>query len=320
MAVQELVGLPEVEAAAARLAGRVHRTPLLSVRSLGRDLGCELSVKAELLQRTGSFKPRGALNRLLQLTDEQRSRGVISLSAGNHAAALAFAAHEVGTTALIVMPTRASAMKVAATRAYGGEVLLTDGDLLAVTHAEQEARGLTLVHPFDDPDVIAGAGTVGLELAAQADRLDVVVVPVGGGGLISGVAATLAALRPDVRVIGVEPEGADGMFRSLAAGEPVSLVPQTIADGLAAPFAGLLTLRHVQAHVAQLRLVTEAAIRAATRLLYARTKLAVEPSAAVGLAAMMDRPADFAGLRVALVLSGGNIAPELLAEIFTDQP
>ena len=314
MVSEPLVDLEEIRAAARRIAGRVHRTPLMTARSLSAEAGCPLVLKAELFQRTGSFKARGALNCLLQLGADELERGVISLSAGNHAAALAFAAREVGTTALIVMPATASAAKVDATRAYGGTVLQTAEDLLAVTRREQESRGLTLVHPFDDRRVIAGAGTVGLELAEDAPDLDVVVVPVGGGGLVSGVAAAL----PGVQVVGVEPSGANGMSLSLAAGEAVSLVPRTVADGLAAPFAGVLTLRHVQAHVDRVLEVSDEAIRHATRLLYSRSKLAAEPSGAAGLAAVLSHPEAFRGRRVGLVVTGGNIAPALAAEILLD--
>ncbi len=310
-----LIGRADIEAARERLVGRVHVTPVFTAASLAAGLGCTLVLKAELFQRTGSFKARGALNRVLQLTDAERERGVISLSAGNHAAALAFAAREVGTSALIVMPATASTMKVAATQAYGGQVLQTADDLLEVTHREQAARGMTLVHPFDDREVIAGGATVGAELHEQAGDLDVVVVPVGGGGLISGVASAFALLRPGTAVIGVEPEGANGMGLSLRAGTPVSLIPVTVADGLAAPFAGALTLAHVQSRVERILEVPDQRIEQAMRLLYSRAKLAVEPSAAAGIAAVLHHPEVFRDRRVGVVVSGGNVAPELAARI-----
>jgi len=319
-AAVELVALADVEEAARSLEGRVHHTPVLTSRTLSEQLGCTLAVKAELFQRTGSFKVRGALNKVLRLTEEERRRGVVSLSAGNHAAALAYAASQVGTSALIVMPSSASRAKVAATQAYGGQVLLTDGNLLETCEQERQRGGLTLVHPFDDPAVIAGAGTVGLELLSQAPGAQVVVVPVGGGGLLSGVATAVKALRPDVRVIGVEPHGANAMCRSLAAGVPVSLVPSTVADGLAAPFAGRLTLAHVQARADTVLEVEDEAIRAAFALLMSRTKLAVEPSAAAGLAAVLSQPELFAGAEVVIVASGGNVDAEVAAALLSGPP
>jgi threonine dehydratase len=299
-----LVAVEDVERAAGRIEGRVHLTPVLSARSLSAELGCELFLKAELFQRTGSFKARGALNAVLQSAPEDRERGFVSLSAGNHAAALAFAAREVGATARIVMPATASRSKITATEAYGGTVLLTDGDLLERTHAERDEHGLTLVHPFDDPHVIAGQGTVGREIRSQVPGADVVVVPLGGGGLISGLAVGLDGAA---EVIGVEPVGADAMTRSLASGTPEKVVPQTIADGLAAPYAGVLTLEHVQRLVADVVTVQDDEIAAAMRELYSRAKLAVEPSAAAGLAAVRRDPERFRGRRVVLVVTGGNV-------------
>jgi threonine dehydratase len=310
----------DVEAAARRLQGRVHRTPVMTARSLADQLGCELLLKAELFQRTGSFKPRGALNKVLQLDDDARRRGVVSLSAGNHAAALAYAAREVGTTALVVMPASASQVKVAATEAYGGRVLLTEGNLLDVCLEEQAAGDLTLVHPFDDRAVIAGAGTVGLEILEQVDHVHTVVVPVGGGGLISGVAAVLKATRPAVTVIGVEPRGANAMTLSLRSGHPETITPATVADGLAAPFAGTHTLAHVQAFVDEVLEVDDDDIGRAFRLLTSRAKLAVEPSAAAGLAAVMRWPDRFADRRVVAVVTGGNVDPQVAARLLTDVP
>jgi threonine dehydratase len=303
-----LVELRDVRKARERIGDRVHRTPTFSSASLGEIAGVRLHLKAELFQKTGSFKPRGVFNKLLALSHEERSRGVVSLSAGNHAAALAYGATSVGTRATIVMPTNAVASKVDATRAYGGEVLLTERDLLEACLEIQAARNLVLVHPFDDPLVIAGQGTVGLEILEDVPDVDAVVVPVGGGGLISGVAVAVKEQRPGVRIIGVEPEMADAMTRSLAQGSPVHLDhPQTVADGLAAPFAGEHTLRHVQRLVDDMVTVSDEDILGALRLVWARSKLAAEPSGAAGIAALITgRLALPAESTVVAVISGGN--------------
>src|SRR5688572_4663708 len=206
---------------------------------LGAQSGARVTLKLELFQRTGSFKPRGVLNTLATLTPEERARGVISISAGNHAQAVAWGATAIGVRSTIVMPATAVRSKVEATRGYGGEVIQTEGDLLATAMEIQRARSLALVHPFDDPRIIAGAGTVGLEILEDVPDADTIVIACGGGGLLSGVAVAARALRPSARVIGVEPSGANAMARSLAAGEPVRLASiSTVADGLAAPFAG----------------------------------------------------------------------------------
>ena len=234
--------LADVRAAAATIEGHVHRTPVLSSATLtapGRGAG---GLKAELLQRTGSFKLRGAFNRLSALTAQERERGVIGVSAGNHAQALALAARELGTSALVLMPPDASAAKVAATRGYGGQVDLDSADAAAMfsrLHELADAGGRVIVHPFDDPVVQAGQGTVGLELVEQVPELDLVLVPVGGGGLVSGVAAAVKALRPQARVIGVEPELAPSVRSALDAGQPVPVtLGATIADALKTPATG----------------------------------------------------------------------------------
>jgi threonine dehydratase len=303
-----LLDLADVEAARERIAGRVHRTPLFSATSLGALFGVELSVKAELFQKTGSFKPRGVFNKLLQLPRSDLARGLVSISAGNHAAALAYGARAVGAEATIVMPSGALRSKIEATRSYGGEVVLTDGDLMEECLRIQETRGSTLVHPFDDPDVIAGQGTVGLEILEDAPDVEAIVVPVGGGGLISGIAASVKLQRPEVQVIGVEPATADAMSRSLAEGRPVSIGhPVTVADGLAAPFAGEHTLRHVRRFVDRMVRVNDEAIVAALELVFQRTKLAAEPSGAAGIAALAGHLDLGAGTRVVCVISGGNL-------------
>ena len=281
------------------------RTPLLSSRTLGARLKCEL------FQRTGSFKSRGALNRISHLSDEERGRGVIAISAGNHAQAVAFAAAEAGIDALVVMWRGASDQKISATRGYGADVDLEatgPGEAFDRLHALIEESGRTLVHPFDDPLVIAGAGTVGLEIEEDAPDADAVVVGVGGGGLISGIQTALAGR---MRVIAVEPELSTALHSGLEAGEPVSVEPRSIADGLNAPFAGRLPVRICRD--LERVLVTEDEIESAFRLLYERTKLAVEPAGAVATAAWLAGKID--AEKPVLLASGGNVAAQTAAAI-----
>ncbi|MDQ1695526.1 MAG: threo-3-hydroxy-L-aspartate ammonia-lyase [Frankiaceae bacterium] len=304
----ELVNLTDVEQAHRLVGERVHRTPTLSVTSIGDELGLQLWLKAELFQRTGSFKLRGVLNALLTLPADELRHGVVSMSAGNHAAALALGATAAGTTATVVMPAHASEVKVAATRRYGGTVVLTDRPLVEVMGEIAESESRLVIHPFDDPRIIAGAGGVGLEFVEDAPPLDLLVVPVGGGGLISGIAAVFKERSPATRVVGVEPHGADGMTRALAAGAPVTIVPSTLADGLAAPFAGDTTFPHVRELVDEVVTIDDGAIGPALRMLYERAKLAAEPSAAAPLAALLcGAVAAEPGSRVGLVVSGGNV-------------
>lgn len=278
---------------------------MLSSRTLGARLKCEL------FQRTGSFKARGALNKLSSLTAEEKKRGVIAISAGNHAQATAFAAAAEGVDALVVMWQGASELKIAATRGYGAEV-----DLEAGNPAEAFARldvllaetGRTLVHPFNDPVVIAGAGTVGLEVEEDAPDADVVIVPVGGGGLVSGIQV---AIGGRVRVVAVEPETSQALRVGIAAGEPTPVEPRSIADGLNAPFAGALPIEICRD--LELVLVTEAEIEHAFRFLYERTKLACEPAAAAGVAALLAGKVE-AKNPVAIV-SGGNVASQTASAI-----
>jgi threonine dehydratase len=304
-----LVTLDDVRAAAGRLAGRVHRTPVLRSTSLGERWGVRLDLKAELFQRTGSFKPRGALNKVLSLPAEERARGVITLSAGNAGAAVAFAAASVGVPGTVVMPTTAVPAKVAACRAYGADVVLTDGDLVDTYLATVAETGRTPVHPFDDPAVVAGTGTIGLEIAEDVPDVEVVLVPVGGGGLISGIATALAALSPGTQVIGVEPETADVMTRSLQAGGPVRMPEvRSVADGLAAPMTGQVTVDHVRRYVERVVRVSDEDILRALALAVSRTKLLMEPSAAAPLAALMTGVLELPpGTRVVSVASGGNV-------------
>ena len=312
-----LVSLQDLRAARTVIGDRLVRTPLVHFASLSALTGARVSLKLELFQHTGSFKPRGVLNAVEALTPDERARGVISISAGNHAQALAWAAAAIGVSATIVMPATAVRAKVDATRALGGEVIQTDADLLATAKTIQQERSLTFVHPFDDPVVIAGAGTLGLEIAEDAPDVDLVIVGCGGGGLLSGVAAAMRAVRPQARVVGVEPSGADAMRQSLAKGEPVRLAKtDTIADGLAAPFAGVHTLAHVQEFVDEMIIIEDAAILDGMRVLMRRARILPEPAGAAATAALlggllMIQP----GEHVVAVVSGGNADPELLRSL-----
>lgn len=313
-----LVSLDDVRAAADRIAPHVRRTPTQTASSLGELCGTpRLHLKAELFQRTGAFKFRGVVNTLLQLDADALARGVCAMSAGNHAAALALGARQVGTHAVVVMPSHASVSKVELTRAYGGEVVLVDGPMWPAVQALQAERGLVLVHPFDDPRVIAGAGTVGLELLEDVPDVDLVVIPVGGGGLASGVGVVVRALAPKARVIGVEPRGASGMRQALDAGHVVPIDrPTSVADGLCAPFAGDHTLRHAQALLDDVVVVDEDEIAAATRLIHQRAKLAAEPAAAAGVAALMRGGLAGPEETVACVITGGNVDASVVSALF----
>ena len=309
-----LVSIEQIREAAVAIAPHVHRTPQAGSSWLSERSGAHVVLKHELFQKTGSFKVRGVINTLGQLTNEERSRGVISLSAGNHAQALAWGATRLGIRATIVMPMAAVASKVAATKGYGGEVIQTEGDLLATALDLQRARDLTMVHPFDDVRVIAGQGTVGLELVADAPSVDLVLVACGGGGLLSGVAAAVKQLRPQARVIGVEPEGAAAMTLSLAAGSPQRLESlDTVADGLAAPFAGSRNLRHVQHFVDEMLVVPDSEIIEGMRVLMERCKLFAEPSAGAAVAPLLTgRLAVPPGATVVAIVCGGNLDLERL--------
>jgi threonine dehydratase len=311
-----LVTLDDVHRARERIGGRLHRTPLLGSATLSNQIGADVRFKAELFQRTGAFKPRGVLNKLASLSAEEKQRGVIGISAGNHAQALAYGASLEGVDALVVMWQGASEQKLAATRAYGGTVDLEASDPGSAFDRLRELMdetGRTLVHPFDDPLVIAGQGTVGLELEEDAPEADVVVVPVGGGGLISGVAT---AVGP--RVVAVEPEGSAALHEGLQAGEPVTVKPESVADGLNAPFAGANCIEICQARGVESVLVTEAELEAGFRFLYGRAKLACEPAAAAGVGALLAGKVPLEGANgVAVVVSGGNVAGETAVAILS---
>ena len=301
-------------AAREAIAGRVQRTPTLTSASLARELGAPVYLKAELVQRTGSFKPRGMLNKLASLSPEEKARGVLGISAGNAAQALAYGAGLEGVDALIVMWTGVSEQKLAATRAYGGTVDLEASDpasaferldtLLAET-------GRILVHGFNDPHVIAGHGTIALELEEDAPDADVIVVPAGGGGLVSGIAAAARG-----RVVAVEPERSRALHEGLLAGHPVTVQPQSIADGLSAPFAGENCIAVCRARGVETVLVSEEEIKDAFRFLYGRAKLACEPAGAVAVAALLAGKVPLDGASaVTAVVSGGNVSAETAAAI-----
>jgi len=307
-----MIDLDDVRAAASRLEGVAVRTPLLRSPGLDARAGGEVFLKAENLQRAGAFKIRGAYNKVSSLPPKERSLGVAAYSSGNHAQAVALAAQIHGIPAVILMPEDAPASKVAATRGYGAEVVRFDRykeDRAALGAQLARDRGLTLVPPYDDPLVMAGQGTTGLEIMEDSPELDVLMAPVGGGGLIAGSGTAAKALRPGVRVIGVEPEGADDTKRSLEAGERLALptYPRTIADGLQIDRPGRLTFEVNRAVVDEIALVTDAEIVEAMRFLFEQVKLVVEPSGAVCVAALLAGKVDVNGARVAAILSGGNI-------------
>jgi threonine dehydratase len=313
--------LADVRAARGRIAGLAHRTPLSTAHSVGALLQppVELYLKEEQRQKTGSFKVRGVLNRVATLDDAQRARGLVTVSAGNHAAAVSWAARARGIPATVFMRNGAAANKVAATRAYGATVDLKAADNTEAfdrAHAAEREQGLTFIHPFDDPMVIAGTGTVGAEILEDLPEPDLVVVPVGGGGLISGVALAIKETRTATRVVGVEPERAPTVTRALAEGHPVTIEhADTIADGLAAPFTGIHNLTAIQRYVDEVVLVTDDEIRRAMRLLLERAKLLAEPAGAAGLAALLaGKITTTAGQRVVVVVSGGNMDVSRLGE------
>ncbi|MFD9053601.1 pyridoxal-phosphate dependent enzyme [Streptomyces zaomyceticus] len=317
-----LVTLDDVRDAAARIKGVAHRTPVLRSRTLDELVGAEVHVKCENFQRIGAFKFRGAYNAASRLSPEQLAKGIAAYSSGNHAQAVALAARELGTSAVILMPEDTPLSKVEATLGYGAEVVTYDrytGDRVAIGEALAIERGLSLIPPYEHPHVIAGQGTAALELIEETGELDALVVPVGGGGLIAGSATAAKGLLPRIRVIGVEPEGGDDTKRSLAAGHRVSVpVPRTIADGQAADIPGQLTFSVNRRLVDEIALVSDDEIRTAMRLAFERMKIVVEPSGATALAALLA-----AGritpmpTRVGIVISGGNISADRFSEIIS---
>jgi len=317
------VVLGDVEAARELLRGVVIETPVETSRWLSDLVGAPVVLKCENLQRTGSFKSRGAYVRIARLTDEERANGVVAASAGNHAQGVALAATMTGARSTVFMPEGAPIPKERATRAYGAEVIFRGSsvdDALAAAKEYADETGAVFIHPYDHPDIIAGQGTVGLELLDQVPDVRTVVVPAGGGGLLAGIALAIKTSRPDVRVVGVQAEGAAAFPASLEAGSPVPLKSmRTMADGIAVGRPGDLTLAAVQQYVDEIRTVGEESISRALLAVLERAKLVVEPAGAVGVAALLDAPQDFGGSvfegPVAVVLSGGNVDPLLLNKV-----
>ncbi|WP_250003635.1 pyridoxal-phosphate dependent enzyme [Actinoplanes sp. M2I2] len=314
-----MVTLQDVRDAAARLDGVAHRTPVIHSRTLDARVGAEVFLKAENLQRIGAFKFRGAYNAIRKLSPEQLRRGIAAYSSGNHAQAVALAAKELGTTAVIVMPEDTPRSKLDAVAGYGAEVITYDrytGNREQIGARLAADRGLALIPPYEHPDVIAGQGTAALELLDETGPLDAIVVPVGGGGLIAGSAVAATGLQPGIRVIGVEPEAGNDTFLSLAAGRRVSIpVPRTIADGQAAPTPGELTFSINRELVEQIVLISDDEIRDALRFAVDRLKLVMEPSGATGLAALLAGRLDPPPARLGVIISGGNIGAARLAEL-----
>ncbi len=317
------VTLADIEAAAGRLAGHAVETPLIESPALNDRLGARVLIKAETLQRVGAFKFRGAYNRLAQLSDDERRRGVVAFSSGNHAQGVALAARLLGMPALIVMPADAPRVKVEATRSYGAEIKLYDRlteSREAIAAAVADERGATVVPAFDDLDIIAGQGTVGLEMVRQGHargvEFDLVIAPVGGGGLMAGVSTAVKALSPRTEIIGVEPAGFDDTAQSLKSGQRVMLKPTTrsLCDALESPAPGELTFPVLQKNLAHIAVVTDAEVAEAMRFAFSTLKLVVEPGGSVGLAALLAGQIKAEGV-IGLVLSGGNVDPDQFAQI-----
>lgn len=316
---EPVITLADVQAAAGRLSGVAHHTPVLTSRTLDERTGASIFLKCENFQRIGAFKFRGAYNAIVQLPDEDRMRGVATYSSGNHAQAVALSARLLGTTAMILMPEDTPAPKLDATREYGAEVVTYDrytGDRTAIGAALAAERGLTLIPPYEHPHVMAGQGTAALELIGDTGPLDVLVVPIGGGGLMAGCATAASALSPGVQIIGVEPEAGDDTKRSLDAGHRVTIpVPRTIADGQAAETPGELTFSVNQRLVSDIVLISDAEIRTAMAFLFDRMKLVTEPSGAIAVAALLTGKVKAAGKRVGVIVSGGNIGVNRFCEL-----
>jgi threonine dehydratase len=318
----------DVEAAAARLAGVAVQTPLLESPALNERLGGRLLIKPETLQRVGAFKFRGAYNRLSQLTPAEQVRGVVAFSSGNHAQGVALAARLLGMPALIVMPSDAPWVKVEATRGYGAEVRFYDranDDREAVAAAAAAERGAVVVPAFDDPDIIAGQGTVGLEIAQQAEalgaRLDLLLGPIGGGGLMAGVSLAMRALSPPTLLFGVEPAGFDDTRRSLAAGAGRGAPPasRSLCDALESPMPGALTFPILRRSLAGVLTVDDGQVAEAMRTAFSVLKLVVEPGGVVALAALLAGRTELNGRTAVIILSGGNVDPPLYARVLADE-
>ncbi|MBL4736137.1 MAG: threonine/serine dehydratase [Flavobacteriales bacterium] len=312
------LSLSNIKSAAKRISGHVHYTPINSSTKLSLAHGVDLHFKCENFQKTGSFKVRGVLNKLQSLTEEECQNGLVSISAGNHAQAMAWAAKASDISCTMIMPATASKTKIQATEDYGAEVLLP-GDVntafAKMLELERE-EGKTLIHPFEDPMIIAGHGTVGLEVLEQLDGIEAVVIGVGGGALSSGIAMAVKEQNPNIKIYGVEPEGANAMQQSLEAGKPLRLEKVgSIADGLAPPMAGELPFSILQNYMDDLVTVSEDEIRRAMYCLLTRTKLLVEPAGAAATAAIIAKKLPLKGQRVVSILSGGNVDLDKLHEL-----
>jgi threonine dehydratase len=312
-----MLELHDIEAAAGRLAGHVLDTPFVESRTISQLTGCQVFLKFENLQYTASFKERGACNKLAQLSADERARGVIAMSAGNHAQGVAYHAHRLGIRAVIVMPRFTPGVKVERTRGFGAEVVL-HGDTLdeSRSHARElaEREGLVFVHPYDDEAIVAGQGTLALEMLREQPDLDTLVIAIGGGGLIAGIATAAKAIRPDIRIVGVQTERFPAMVNAIQ-GTHLPQGTSTIAEGIAVGTPGVITEAIVRKKVDELVLVDEGDIEQAIVMLLEIEKTLVEGAGAAGLAALIKHPQRFAGQRVGLVLCGGNIDPMLLASI-----
>jgi threonine dehydratase len=309
--------IEDIRAAAQRIEGAVVRTPMLLSRTLSDVIGAEVWLKFENLQYTSAYKERGALNKLLQLTDEERGRGVIAASAGNHSQAVAYHATRLGIPAVIVMPESTPTVKVTKTKGYGAKVIL-HGDMFDDAYAKARElaleNGYVFVHPFDDPQIIAGAGTVGLEMLEDAPDLDTIVVPIGGGGLMSGISIATRAVKPDIELIGVEAELYPSMKCAIE-GCHMPLGGDTLAEGIAVTQPGELTSRILKAYVNEVVLVSERSIESAVAMLVRLEKTVVEGAGAAGFAAMLSDPGRYKGKTIATLLCGGNIDTHLLANV-----
>ena len=313
------IGIDDVRAAAGRLEGVAHRTPVLRSRHLDARAGARIHLKAEHLQRIGAFKFRGAYNAIASLPADERARGIVAFSSGNHAQAIACAAGLLDAPATIVMPSDAPQVKLAATLGYGAEVVSYDRyteDRRSIGERIAGERGATIIPPYDHPAVIAGQGTAALELLEEVAELDVLVVPVGGGGLIAGCAIAARAINPRLRVIGVEPQGRRAARDALERGEVVQVeVPRTALDGQQTPEVGHLPLAVMQREIEEVVGVDDLAVLATVRSLAIRMKQVVEPSGASALAAVLDGGIELGGGDIGVIISGGNIAPGALADL-----
>ncbi|WP_170008272.1 threonine ammonia-lyase [Bacillus fonticola] len=316
------VTLNQIQQAKAKLAGVIHETPLQFSQTFSEWSGNEMYLKPENLQKTGSFKIRGAFNKISSLTNEQKEKGIVAFSAGNHGAGTAYAARALGVKATVVMPENPVPSKKNAIIGYGARAVEYGTDSIAMFERAQqfhEEEGMEMIHPFEDLYTIAGQGTIGMEILAELPDVDAIIVPVSGGGLISGVAAAVKEMKPTVEVIGVNTEGAQAMYHSLQQGRPSEVDKvETIADGLMAKKPGDNTFAHTQKYVDDLVLVSEQEIAKTVILLSERAKLVVEPSGAAALAAMLYHHTHLKGKKVAVMVSGGNISFELYASLISD--